>query len=659
MFLGKKETQWPEEAEEEQDEAAPAPTKTEELPILHEADVQARVQALVEDFKRDSIVGESLFELRERCNKYHEDLMEIVNLAWAQINETKVIYAEMRTSTFLLSPRKGLDIEDRTIIQHRWVTRERQHFILAVRHHTAPVPSPGKVSPKKRKRGEEEAVYLPVTWKKKPLVELWLNWDARRIFDTIVHEPNPESVTNKTFNVWTPYAIDEARALEFVQKKGWSDEECMRRVRPWIQHIFHVIADGNVDYFKYIINWFTWPLVMKTKSGAAMMLASAQGAGKTTLTEMYCEIFGPHNSCIVTRGDELTGQFNQHLGFKVFVVSEEATYGGSKKDEGSIKNLITSNVFNMRSMYHPVISMTSRHNVLMIGQRGKHLLRIDPEERRFACFFPSDVYSGIQTKKSAAYFSTLREVPPQLVAWFHYFKVDLTDWSARLNIPVTQATEDQKMRSIPLQTRYLLELLQTSTTDMWTSTYAEEEVETMFDRYVDWIKKKNFNSRYQGNMHEFAIAARKHLLPRARATITENGVKKKTSRRKWNPYLGMQRLHFARSMELKKFPTLDGEEENDEEAKGDAPANITDALEQGEGLSPRDRSQLIQRSASRWRLEAKNSMDGCPPSCKGKHSPFVRMEGEELVECSEHVPGAKPYHHFDLPEMAPMFRQQL
>ena len=322
---------------------------------------------------------------------------------------------------------------------------------------------------------------------------------------------------------------------------------------------------------------------------------------------------GTTHACTLTRADELTGTFNAHLGFKVLLVSEECTYGGNKKDQGLLKNLITAQTINVRPLYHPLLVLKSRHNLVVISNMNRHVLPIEATERRYACFYPSPKYSGIQTAEAKAYFDKVMSVPLHLIAYFHYFIYEFDDdWNPRASIPVTACTADQKIKSASSATRFLLTLLQTTDRKTWRDRDSHSSIEGLHERYGHWCETQGVVRWDRENLQTFAQTMQKYL------KFCRSGGK-----RALTSILRRQRFHFATAMGLARFPLL-----------GD-----------GEGVQPATKRQRR-----------------CPPQCNGRHPAFVRVHSSgELEACDQTIEGAVPYHESAaLPaggavELAPVF----
>lgn len=578
--------------------------------------------------------------------KLKDDYLALVKDDWVQINEKKVLYADKRLKYARLSKRGDITDAERTVTFTEWVTRDRTNFLQAMSIYKVSVP---------KLKGKQKTV----VWERKEMAEIWMRWEGRKTYDRVVFEPNEAMVGAREFNMWSPYAIDEAFAKKFVESRGMSKRDVLIALKPWLNHMFHIIADGDRSHFKYIMNWKTWVLCNKTKAGTALLLMSDHGAGKSIVAETYAEILGSTHACTLTRSDELTGTFNAHLGFKVLVISEEATYGGTKKDTGHLKNLVTAKTINIRPLYHPLMVMNSRHNLVIISNLNRHVIPIEPTERRYACFYPNGKYAGIQTKAAKKYFDKVLSVPTPLIAYFHYFMWDMDSFNPRADIPVTACTTDQKIKSADNSSRFVLTKLQTMTGQEWIQYTAAMTLPQFYDDFVRWSDDSKINSYQRETMQTFVKSIKRHLLVCRRNTRLACGSFGKTPMMLIQN-LAKQRLQWATSMGLKKFPSLDEEkEESDEEDDEEDDDKTFMDLMLDDGLSDTERDQKIQRSAKRRRISYKQ---GCPPTCNRKHPAYVRMtySGDYEV-CDRQAKNATRWHDvpdghgLDASALAPLF----
>jgi len=623
-----------------------------------EGDVKLEDVLTIKQFQIDS--DELLSKFREKfdenepdkemVNSLRADYLDLVAADWVQINEKRVLYADRRTRHTNLPRRGDMTAEECNLVHTEWVTRDKNNFVQAMSAYQVLVP---------RLKGKKKEVI----WETKDVVDLLLKWGRRQIFDRVVFEPDQSKVGPREFNLWSNFAIDEAAAKAFVRRRGWSDKRVLKELKPWLNHMFHIIADGYRSHFDYLMNWFTWIMRHKSKVGTALLVMSDHGAGKSVVLEMYAEILGFLHACTLTKSDELTGTFNAHLGFKILVISEEATYGGTKKDQGHLKSLVTAKSINIRPLYHPMLTMVSRHNLVVISNLGRHVLPIDATERRYACFYPSSKYAGIQTAAAKKHFDALLDIPPQLIAYFHYFiwnSGQFAQFNPRMDIPVTACTADQKIKSIDNSARFILTKLQTTSRDEWSVETEFMTIPQLFAEFSEWCDKNRVGTWQRASIQSFVKSVKRHLLITRRDFGDSSGMTACLVRN-----LPRQRLAWAVSMGLPRFPSLvpleeDGDTHSDEESDEEAP-NLTTYMDVclDDGLSDDEKEKKIERLSKRRRITRD---PGCPVGCNKKHPKYVKMSrGGEYEVCDETDEGATRWH--DVPsgpgsvagDLAPVF----
>lgn len=541
-------------------------------------------------------------EMIKNLAKLHADYMAIVEPHWVKIAEKKIIFGEKRRRVTKIKGYPSLTDEERTAVQAEWITREKAQFIQSVEDIQVVWPTIGKKS---------------IKTKVIPLVELWIKWPGKRRFNHLVNNPNPEEVTDGEFNQWSPFAIDEARALKFVRSRGWSDEECIRQLKPWLDHCKDILADGSDTNFDYQQNWFTWVLQKKRKAGVALLVMSDHGAGKSCVADYFATILGPLHACTLTKGTQLTGDFNSHLGFKTLVISEEATYGGDKSSQGYLKNLITADQIMMRPLYHPMIAVDSRHNIFVISNMNRHTVPIEPTERRYACFNANNKFAGVQTQEAETYFTAFRQTPPHLVAWYYYHYRKLGNFNPRKDIPITNATSDQKIRSLDTFGRFVMNTLQTQPQTNWEHGWAPMTRAEWHTNYLEWCNVNTVRNFDRLSLNDVATMLDKYL----KSTILKqriNGFYQK--RRKifaLHKDIEVQKQSFAKALGLARFPEL-GEDGN-QDAKHYKPF-----------------TNVFEPQKCGWSF------------CNSNHRPYIRKNKQGCwVACNRGDPGATDWHHAD------------
>lgn len=538
---------------------------------------------------------------------------------WIQINRSKVLYGSRTRVTHFLDFTAGLDPHERFVERDDWVLRDKQNFVQATSVMVIQTP---KMVPKTG----------TLDWSKpKPLAEIWLRWPHRPVYNDEIFEPNPSRVGRDTFNRWTPYLVSENYVKRYIASRKLTRDAIMKIINPWIEHMAVIMARGNLEHYQYQAKWWGKLLRYKVKLGTALLYMGMHGAGKSFVLDRFMAILGPRHAICISKGSDLTGDFNQHLKDKFLVGSEEATYGKDRKNHGMMKNLITSKKFIVHEKFRTPVRADSFHNVVFLANPFQHVVRIEETERRMACFNVSSQYGGIQTTVARDYFDNLAKIPLPLIAWYYYFEIDSKDFNPATNMPVTQCTTDQKIQTIDSALHFLLQVMQRCSQSQWEGLYAALDVPALYDEYVRWYEKEKtpFSKKYWLNDFNVIIQRALH--------VNHNG--------RIHPNLSMNKLKFAAMLNMPVFPEIKPVRQ-----KRAAPPSPTLTRERSlgeiwddDGLSDTEIKRSTERLCKRRRLQYRPD---CPSNCPGGHPEFVRIDPEtkEITTCTNKHPQAIPWH---------------
>jgi hypothetical protein len=108
-----------------------------------------------------------------------------------------------------------------------------------------------------------------------------------------------------------------------------------------LTHLRDVICSGNDTWYAYFRKWlaqiFQHPVRL---SRTSIVVVGAEGAGKGAVADRVGDLLGPYYLAL-SRMDRVSGKFNAHLGHRLLVYANEATWGGDKHNLGALKALIT------------------------------------------------------------------------------------------------------------------------------------------------------------------------------------------------------------------------------------------------------------------------------------------------------------------------------
>ena len=193
----------------------------------------------------------------------------------------------------------------------------------------------------------------------------------------------------------------------------------------------------------------------KEKPGVAVVLRSdAQGVGKSRFAEYVGSLLGRHFRT-VTHGRHIHGNFNSHLKDTLMLFGDEAVWGGDRKTESILKQLITEpnmiiemkgkDVFEVRSYLRLMLATNSEWAAPVgLTDRRYFVLNVSNSRKNDHNFFKRLIY-----EQNHGGIEALLQV---------LMDFDLSDFEVR-NIPETPARLDQKFLSMEPIEKWWLEIL--------------------------------------------------------------------------------------------------------------------------------------------------------------------------------------------------------
>ena len=175
-----------------------------------------------------------------------------------------------------------------------------------------------------------------------------------------------------------------------------------------LDHIEQVWANGNEEYYNYILSWFATILKKpKRKLGVALVLMSdKEGAGKSVIIEWLQKyVFGEALSLSVPGFKSIARKFNSKIEHKLFVNINEASSAKGESNEmfDKMKMLITDTRAEIEKKNVDGYEVNSFCNFI-ITTNHYFSLKISEYDRRYACFKCSNEYVG-----NLDYFKMLRD----------------------------------------------------------------------------------------------------------------------------------------------------------------------------------------------------------------------------------------------------------
>lgn len=261
------------------------------------------------------------------------------------------------------------------------------------------------------------------------LSKLWMGWNGRRTYDDVVFDPS-ESTRPNVYNLFKGFPL--------TPKQG--DWSLMRN------HIFEVICDSNAEHFAYVMAWMARAVSDPggDKPGVAIVLKGGKGIGKGVFVNYFGSIFG-EAFLPIADSESFTGRFNMHLSKSLVVFLDEAVWGGDKRAEGKLKQLITEPTV----LFEPkgIDSMTLGNFInVIIASNEEWVVPATGDERRYCVLQPSESF-----KQNTEYFSRIikeRKNGGAEAMMYDLLHYDYSDVDLRI-APLTDGLSEQVQASLP------------------------------------------------------------------------------------------------------------------------------------------------------------------------------------------------------------------
>jgi hypothetical protein len=269
--------------------------------------------------------------------------------------------------------------------------------------------------------------------------KIWLESPNRREYKGLYFDPSGKSVQDY-FNLWQGFAVKAEEGSCLLYQK----------------HILDNICQGDVVLYFYVMNWMADVVQNPTKKpGIALGFRGGQGTGKGIAVEYFGLLFGNHY-CEIADPGLLTGNFNAHLKDNVVLFADEAVWGGNKKDESKLKNMITSNRRNVEMKGVDIIQLAN-HTHLLLASNEDWIAPIAKDDRRFCIL---DV--GDKQANNREYFgkiiNQMKNEGGTSALLHHLLNRDLTGVDLS-KIPETQAQLENKLLSLDSVESWLFNFL--------------------------------------------------------------------------------------------------------------------------------------------------------------------------------------------------------
>jgi len=273
------------------------------------------------------------------------------------------------------------------------------------------------------------------------LGKFWLEHPNRRQYAGVSFVPNgPDVLPGNIKNLWLGFAVQP--------KQGNCDLI--------LKHITEVLANGDVDYANYILNYLAWTVQNPDRQAEVVLIfKGSEGTGKGLLGRLIMDFFGSA-AMHISSSRHLVGNFNAHLDGTVALFADEAFWAGDKAARGAFFALITEPYLTVERKGIDAKQVINRLHIIMATNED-WVVPAEYDSRRYAVFEVSDKY-----KQSSTYFRCIYDQIDnggREAFLFELLHRDICDFHPR-HIIKTKAFRDQVINSLGPMPSWWLGLLE-------------------------------------------------------------------------------------------------------------------------------------------------------------------------------------------------------
>lgn len=294
--------------------------------------------------------------------------------------------------------------------------------------------------------------------KKLEAFKLWLEWEKRRTYRSVVFAPG-KKMPKDVYNLFRGWAFNPVRTqwedlLENHDKPVEGDWSMLRG------HIFQNICESNEEYFEWFMTWLA-QIFQKPhmKPGSTVVITGEKGTGKSTLFDYINQLLG-RCGITVSQRKQIVGQFNGHLATTLLMVCEEAFWAADPQAEGVLKDMITNkSVLIEKKGYDPIQSQNYTRLALISNNEWVVPATLKDERRFFV------LRCGSARRGDIQFFEDMRE-QMEHKGGLEAMLYDLLHWEPYKGTfgilftpPATPYLQQQQIETLSGVQKFMLELV--------------------------------------------------------------------------------------------------------------------------------------------------------------------------------------------------------
>lgn len=293
--------------------------------------------------------------------------------------------------------------------------------------------------------------------KKLEAFKLWLEWEKRRTYRSVVFAPG-KKMPRDVYNLFRGWAFKPVKTTwkDVMENHDTPVEGDWSMLRG---HIYENICEKNDTYFEWFMTWLAQIFQRPDmKPGSTVVITGEKGTGKSTLFDYINQLLG-RCGITVSQRKQIVGQFNGHLATTLLMVCEEAFWAADPQAEGVLKDMITNkSVLIEKKGYDPIQSQNYTRLALISNNEWVVPATLKDERRFFV------LRCGSQRRGDIRFFEDMRE-QMEHKGGLEAMLYDLLHWEPYQGTfgilftpPATPYLQQQQIESLSGVQKFMLEL---------------------------------------------------------------------------------------------------------------------------------------------------------------------------------------------------------
>jgi hypothetical protein len=231
-----------------------------------------------------------------------------------------------------------------------------------------------------------------------------------------------------------------------IEKEEASKHQTLTEDHEFFNHIRRRWANDDEDVYNYILNWFAHCIQKPgIKMKTAMVLKSAERAGKGIIVQIIAEILGKTYFFQPSDVDEVLGNFNSSMEAILFLFLDEMVWGGDKDKAGALKKLVSEGSGSLKVKFLSNRTIKQLFN-LLVASNEDWVVPAGMTSTRWFIIQLNDELALMEDIKKQKIINAIQGVDRfKLARFFH--ERDISKFNPT-KLPHTDALREQKVLSL-------------------------------------------------------------------------------------------------------------------------------------------------------------------------------------------------------------------